>query len=124
MPSMTSDLNKTEQMRNIGHRMHDMFERWSGDRRLHEIEWLEDWRQYNGIYGPDVEIPKGRSKTFPKLTRIRVVNTVARMMEMMFPIRAQRIGRLRLLGFQILITKICRILLTDYNNRLTDKHSS
>lgn len=55
------------------------------DRCLKEEQWMEDLRQYKGIYGPDVHIQNGRSSAYPMITRAKIIGAKARLMEMLFP---------------------------------------
>lgn len=74
-------------MQAFGQRMHQQFEQYKKDRRETEQQWLRNLRQVKGIYDPEVEklIPDDQSKAYPKVTRTKVINTVARLMEMLFP---------------------------------------
>ena len=60
---------------------------YQSDRRAAEDRWLQNLRQYRGIYDPEVlaMIGKDQSKAYPKLTRKVVIGTVARLMQMLFP---------------------------------------
>lgn len=59
------------------------------DRRDTEDRWLEDLRQYHGIYSPELaaELNKdsNRSKAFIKKTRTKVKTTAAVMFDLLFP---------------------------------------
>jgi hypothetical protein len=74
-------------MKTFGVRMNALFETYSGDRRVIEEQWLRNLRQFRGIYDPDIDgrIPADQSRAYPKVTRTKVIGTVARLMEMMFP---------------------------------------
>lgn len=69
----------------VGARLRAEFTQYEADRYNLEQEWLKDWRQFKGVYESDVVIPEGRSQHYAKHTRIKVVGTVARLMEMLFP---------------------------------------
>lgn len=71
----------------LGARLYALFEQYKKDRREAEEQWLKNLRQFKGIYDPEVEkkIPADQSKAYPKITRTKVIATVARLMEMLFP---------------------------------------
>lgn len=75
------------QMQIFGDRMLKTFEQYKKDRRHVEEQLLRNLRQYRGIYDPEVEkgIKPDQSKAYPKITRQKVIGTVARLMEMLFP---------------------------------------
>ena len=52
-------------------------------RREAELRWLNDLRQYKGLYEPDEEaaMAEGRSRAFFRKTRIKVESVDARLME-------------------------------------------
>lgn len=83
---MALDLN-TDKMNALGTRLHNLFGQYKKDRRETELQWLRNMRQFRGIYDPEVEknIPTDQSRAYPKITRTKVIGTVARLMEMMFP---------------------------------------
>ncbi len=56
-------------------------------RRPVELQWLEDLRQFKGIYDPDVMscLVDNRSKVYPKYTRSKVIPAIAKLNYMLFP---------------------------------------
>lgn len=74
-------------MKSFGVRMNTLFGTYKNDRRVIEEQWLRNLRQFRGIYDPEIEgrIAADQSKAYPKVTRTKVIGTVARLMEMMFP---------------------------------------
>ncbi|MCK5235806.1 MAG: hypothetical protein KAR06_02380 [Deltaproteobacteria bacterium] len=52
-----------------------------------EDEWVKALRQLKGIYDPEVlaKIKKGRSRVFPKYTRSKVMPTIAKLNDTLFP---------------------------------------
>ena len=76
-----------EKMRKLGVRMYAQFEQYKKDRRETEQQWLRNLRQVKGMYDPDIadRIPSDQSSAYPKITRTKVIGTVARLMEMLFP---------------------------------------
>jgi hypothetical protein len=76
-----------EKMRVLGIAKAKQFEQYKKDRRETEQQWLRNLRQFRGIYDPEIErrIPADQSKAYPKITRTKVIGTVSRLMEMLFP---------------------------------------
>lgn len=74
-------------LNDFGVRLFTLFELHETDRKAAEDRWLQNMRQFRGIYDPEVLalIPKDCSKAYPKLTRKVVIGTVARLMQMLFP---------------------------------------
>jgi hypothetical protein len=74
-------------MEKLGVRMGDQFEQYKKDRREAEQQWLRNLRQVKGVYDPEIAdlIPDDQSTAYPKITRTKVIGTVARLMEMLFP---------------------------------------
>lgn len=81
-----------EKLSAIGVRLLDEFKRAEFERRLTELRWLDDLRQYRGIYNPDVleKIGKNRSKAFVRKTRVKVKTVDSRMADLLFPSNAER----------------------------------
>ena len=71
----------------IGMRLQSQFTSYERDRRLAELRWAKSARQFLGIYDPEIEaqIEKNRSKAYPKLTRVKCVSMLSRMMNLLFP---------------------------------------
>lgn len=80
----TPDFQKLEA---IGMRLQSQFLSYERDRRLAELRWAKSARQFLGIYDPeiDAQIEKNRSKAYPKLTRVKCVSMLSRMMNLLFP---------------------------------------
>ena len=78
-----------EALRSLGQALGARFVQYRTDRRLAELEWARNARQYLGIYDPEVEAAlandKNRSRAYPKLTRVKVVSMVSRLMNLLFP---------------------------------------
>lgn len=72
---------------NLGGKYRKLFERYASERVPVEQRWLKNLRQYLGQYDPDVErkLPEGRSKAYPRLTRVKCITLLARIMNLMFP---------------------------------------
>jgi len=62
------------------------FQQYESDRRLAELKWERNARQYLGVYDPDVDrsIDMNRSRAYPKLTRVKCVSMLSRMMNLLF----------------------------------------
>lgn len=50
-----------------------------------ELRWLNDLRQYRGVYAPEVALDPNLSQTFAKLTRVKVRSITARLLDLVFP---------------------------------------
>jgi len=68
------------------------FQKAVEDRRETEDRWLQDLRQYRGIYEPEIlaQIGKNRSKSFVKATRVKVKTVDARTTDLLFPSNSER----------------------------------
>jgi len=88
---MTDDVGvpqvNEEQVKRLGVRLRDAFEQYKKDRRETELQWLRNLRQFRGIYDPEIKknISADQSSAYPKITRTKVIGTVSRLMEMLFP---------------------------------------
>jgi hypothetical protein len=85
------DVSKMDsaKMANLGQWVKETFAQYEKDRKGVEEQWLRNLRQFRGIYDPDIanRIPDDQSTAYPKITRNKVIGTVARLMEMLFPPR-------------------------------------
>jgi hypothetical protein len=77
----------TAALRMLGHTLNNLFSRYAADRLLTEQKWLRNLRQYLGIYDPEVEaqLAKGRSRAYPRITRVKCISMLSRIMNLMFP---------------------------------------
>ncbi len=73
------------QLNAFGVQLFNMFTTHVTDRKAAEDRWLQNMRQFRGIYDPEIKISADCSKAYPKLTRKVVIGTVARLMQMLFP---------------------------------------
>lgn len=56
------------------------------DRKLTELRWLKDLRQFKGLYEPDDEARmSGKSRVFVRKTRVKVKTVNARVADLLFP---------------------------------------
>lgn len=76
-----------EGLRALGMMLSKTFATYKADRTIQEERWLRNLRQYLGYYDPDQErlMDPMRSKAYPKITRIKCISTLARIMDLMFP---------------------------------------
>ena len=77
----------SEALSQLGQKLKKLHERYAGERRLAEEKWLRNLRQYRGQYDPEVlrHIPEGMSRAYPRLTRVKCVTVLSRVMNLMFP---------------------------------------
>lgn len=78
---------KPEQLRNLSAKLTKTFARFESDRRMAEMKWARNLRQYLGVYDPEIErsMPEGRSRAYPRITRVKCVSVLSRLMNLMFP---------------------------------------
>lgn len=74
-------------LRNLGAKYKMLFDRYASERIPAEQKWLKNLRQYLGIYDPEVErmLPRNRSRAYPRLTRVKCISMLSRLMNLMFP---------------------------------------
>ena len=74
-------------LQNCGIELFKTFGTYEADRRAAEDRFMQNLRQFRGIYDPEVlaMIPADCSKAYPKLTRKVVTGTKARLMQMLWP---------------------------------------
>ncbi len=71
----------------LGAKLMNRFVQYETERRLAELKWMRNLRQFLGEYDPDIKIKldPNRSQAYPRLTRVKCVSTVSRLMNLMFP---------------------------------------
>jgi len=71
----------------LGTNLNSLFSRYKSDRQQVEQKWMRNLRQYMGLYDPDIEraLSAKRSKAYPRITRVKCVSVLARIMNLMFP---------------------------------------
>jgi hypothetical protein len=71
----------------LGFDLTKLFAQFSNDRLLQEQKFIKNLRQYLGIYDPDIErqLEANQSRAYPRLTRVKCISMLARIMNMMFP---------------------------------------
>lgn len=85
-PAPVRALNQTV-LRNLGQKYKGLFDRYASERQHAELKWLRNLRQYLGIYDPELErqLPPGRSRAYPRITRVKCISMLSRLMNLMFP---------------------------------------
>lgn len=76
-----------ENLRVLGYNLSQLFMQYVADRLIAEERWLRNQRQYLGIYDPDVDraLSPNRSRAYPRITRVKCVSVLSRIMSLMFP---------------------------------------
>lgn len=74
-------------LRNLGFKLSQLWTQYRSDRRIAELRWLRNERQYLGLYDPDIdkELAPNRSRAYPKLTRVKCISVLSRIMNIIFP---------------------------------------
>jgi hypothetical protein len=74
-------------LQKIGDKLGLLFTQYKSDRKIAELRWLRNQRQYLGIYDPEVEatMSPSRSKAYPRITRVKCISVLSRLMNLMFP---------------------------------------
>lgn len=72
--------------RQLGTSLLSKFLTYETDRRLAELKWARNARQRLGIYDPDIEskLDPTKSRSYPKLTRVKCVSMLSRLMNLLF----------------------------------------
>lgn len=70
----------------LGTMLQGRFTQYESERRLAELKWMKNARQFLGIYDPEIDatIDKNRSRAYPKLTRVKCVSMLSRLMNLLF----------------------------------------
>lgn len=90
-PSATSaltapiNLNKSA-LASLGQTLQSRYIQYRNERRLAELQWTKNERQFKGVYDPEIDasIDKNRSRAYPKITRVKCVSMLSRLMNMLF----------------------------------------
>jgi hypothetical protein len=74
-------------LRSLGARLTAKFTEYRSHRQLVEMKWERNLRQFLGEYDPDVKkyLDAGRSQAYPRLTRVKCVSMLSRIMNLLFP---------------------------------------
>jgi hypothetical protein len=86
VPAPVRTIN-TDTLKALGQELNQLFCRYASDRQLTELKWLQNLRQYLGIYDPEIEaqLAPNRSKAYPRVTRVKCISVLSRLMNLMFP---------------------------------------
>jgi hypothetical protein len=78
---------KAEDLRALGNKLSSLFTQYVSDRRVAELKWMRNLRQYLGQYDPDIEkdLSVNRSRAYPRITRVKCISVLSRIMNLMFP---------------------------------------
>lgn len=79
---------KPDGIARLGSMLAGRFNQYEWDRRVSELQWERNQRQYLGVYDPDIErnMDVNRSRAYPKLTRVKCVSMLSRLMNLLFPV--------------------------------------
>lgn len=74
-------------LRELGQDFTKLFDQYSSDRLLTEQKAMRNLRQYLGIYDPDIlsTLPANGSRAYPRITRVKCISMLSRVMNLMFP---------------------------------------
>lgn len=86
-PSTDPAPEPSEGLGKLGTILTNRFAIYKKDRAVAEEQWLKNLRQYLGKYDPDYEqnMAAGKSRAYPKRTRVKCVSMVSRLMSLLFP---------------------------------------
>ena len=72
----------------LGGSLRRNFESYKKLREPVEKRWMKSYRQYKGIYDPEVDeaIEDGRSHAYPRLTHVKVTQLLSKLMDLLFPV--------------------------------------
>ena len=76
-----------EKIKALGTALAKDFEDYARDRLKAEQQWAKNLRQFLGEYDPKIKamIAEGRSLAYPKLTRVKCISMLSRLMNLLFP---------------------------------------
>lgn len=85
--AVTPALPSRQALDSLGAKLMQRFTLYETERRLAELKWMRNLRQFLGEYDPEIKIKldPNRSQAYPRLTRVKCVSTVSRLMNLMFP---------------------------------------
>lgn len=87
IPKQPERVIKPEDRRKLNASLMELFAQYERDRYQSEQKWLKNLRQYRGMYDPEVAkgLSADRSKAYPRITRVKCISVVSRVMNLMFP---------------------------------------
>jgi hypothetical protein len=83
-PSPTIDVIK---LKSLGAFLASEFKTYESHRKLAELRWARNLRQFLGEYDPEVKknLDTNRSQAYPRITRVKCVSMLSRLMNLLFP---------------------------------------
>jgi len=77
----------SDELKLLGTHLTNLFSQYVADRRIAELRWIKNLRQYLGYYDPEIDkaLSPSRSRAYPKVTRVKCISTLAKIMDLMFP---------------------------------------
>lgn len=76
----------------LGAQLASRFTQYESARRLQEMKWMRNLRQFLGEYDPEIKIDKDRSQAYPRITRVKCISFLSRMMNLLFPLSEKNWG--------------------------------
>lgn len=78
---------RPDELKLLGQTLNSKFDQYKSDRRIAELRWTRNLRQYLGIYDPELDnlLAKNRSRAYPRITRVKCISVLSRIMNLMFP---------------------------------------
>ncbi|MHB0965286.1 MAG: hypothetical protein ACYC36_02420 [Bellilinea sp.] len=75
-----------EQLKGLGAILATKFAAYERDRKLAELQWARNARQFLGQYDQEIEknLDPNRSRAYPKYTRVKCVSMLSRLMNLLF----------------------------------------
>jgi len=75
-----------EQLKSLGVLLATKFAQYERDRKLAELQWARNARQFLGQYDQEIEqnLDPNRSRAYPKYTRVKCVSMLSRLMNLLF----------------------------------------
>jgi hypothetical protein len=85
-PTLEKPQPNSEQLQGLGVILTTRFSQYEKDRKLAELQWARNARQFLGQYDQEIEknLDTNRSRAYPKLTRVKCVSMLSRLMNLLF----------------------------------------
>ena len=85
LDDIDNDLSEDAQTENIVPFIMEKYRRAEDYRRQDEERWLRSYRNYRGIYGPDIQFTEAeKSRVFIKVTKIKVLAAYGQIVDVLF----------------------------------------
>lgn len=86
-PPSPAPVIMSDELRALGQKLVQRFTVYKANRVVAEDRWLKAQRQMIGRYDPEVEsaLAENRSRAYPRITRVKVFQVLAKIMDLMFP---------------------------------------